>query len=120
MDIPANTMITNLMAPAGFLSAYEQSIGRLDFLADTSAFTAGATTSGFSFDSATLLSPTTYTALNNNGIEYQQPSTGVTFPGTTVLVAAPEPTTLALIALMGIPGAIITRRQKSTYQHKGN
>jgi hypothetical protein len=112
LDIPANMVLTTLTAPSGFLTAYEQALGRVDFLADTSAFTAGATTTGFSFQSIVLFSPSTYTVLNNNGIEYQQPSSGVVFPGATTLVAAPEPATLTLLALMGIPGAILARRNK--------
>lgn len=115
LDIPTNSILTNFVAPTGFFIAYDPNpaldgslAGRVDFLEDADpltpqTFAAFSTIMGFRFDSATSFSPSTYVGLNINGAAYQPGPGGVVFPGTTVLVTAPEPGTLSLMALAGIP-----------------
>jgi hypothetical protein len=115
LDIPVNSTLTNLTAPTGFFIAYDPNPaldgslpGRVDFLEDADpltlqSFDAFTTIAGFSFESASSFAPSTYVGLNINGTEYQPGPGGVVFPGSTVLVAAPEPGTLSLLALAGLP-----------------
>ncbi|WP_309714220.1 PEP-CTERM sorting domain-containing protein [Armatimonas sp.] len=124
LDIPVNSTLTNLVAPTGFLIAYDANPaldgslpGRVDFLEDADPFTLQAfdmltTISGFSFESGSSFAPSTYVGLDINGTSYLPPPGGVTFPGVTVLTAAPEPGTLALITLAGVPAALLLRRNR--------
>lgn len=123
LNIPVNSVLTNLMAPTGFLITYDADPaldgslpGRVDFLEDADpltpqAFDVFTTISGFSFESVTSFAPSTYVSLDVNGMSYVPPPGGVTFPGTTTLTA-PEPGTLALITLAGVPAALLLRRNR--------
>ena len=124
LDIPVNSVLTNLMAPTGFLITYDADPaldgslpGRVDFLEDADpltpqAFDVFTTISGFSFESVSSFAPSTYVSLDLNGTTYLPPPGGVTFPGMTTLTAAPEPGTLALITLAGVPAALLLRRNR--------
>ncbi|WP_395089743.1 PEP-CTERM sorting domain-containing protein [Armatimonas sp.] len=125
LDIPVNTMLTNLTAPTGFFIAYDpnpaldgSAPGRVDFLEDadpmtTATFDAFTTIAGFSFESTSTFAPSTYVALDLNGLSYTPNTVGVVFPGTTTLNAAPEPGTLSLFVLAGLPAlALLQRRNR--------
>jgi hypothetical protein len=62
----------SLVVPVGFLASYDGGLGFVDFVADTSDFFAGTTTSGFRFES--LSGPgiyfSTFEALSVNGNAY--------------------------------------------------
>ncbi len=124
LDIPVNSALTNLIAPTGFLIVYDADPaldgslpGRIDFLEDADPFTPqsfdiATLISGFSFESTSSFAPSTYESLDINGMSYVPPPGGVIFPGTTTLTAAPEPGTLALLTLAGLPTALLLRRNR--------
>jgi hypothetical protein len=123
LDIPVNTTLTNLTAPTGFFIAYDPNPaldgsvpGRVDFLEDadpltTATFDAFTTISGFSFESTSSFAPSTYVSLDLNGLSYTPSAPGVVFPGTTTLTAAPEPGTLPLLVLAGLPALALLQRR---------
>jgi hypothetical protein len=125
LDVPANSALTNFTAPTGFFIAYDPNPaldgsvpGRVDFLEDadpltTASFDIFTTIAGFSFQSTSSFAPSTYVALDLSGREYNPNRAGVLFPGTTTLVAAPEPGTLSLLAVVGLPAlALLQRRNR--------
>jgi len=85
----------SLTTPAGFLGNYDGGLGLVDFLGDTSLFSAGSITSGFSFDSAG--SPpaffSTFTALD---------VTGGVLTGTINFTSVPEAGSTFLPACLGL------------------
>lgn len=129
LDIPANTLLTNFVSPTGFFTDYaanpaqDGSVpGNIVFAEDfddttLQTFAPFTTVGTFRFDSPTLFTPSSFTALDVNGVIYQ--SNVINFPGTTVLTngaaaAAPEPGTLGLLALSGVPAAtLFVRRRRS-------
>lgn len=107
LNVPVNSDLVNLSAPVGFLAFYEPNPGldgtipgRVDFLADTQTIPSLGTVGGFSFQSPSLFTPSGFEALDLNGVQFTPPG-ATNFPGTTALIAAPEPSTLGFLALGG-------------------
>ena len=80
-------IILNLVAPVGFLTAYDSSLGLVSFLENTALF-GSAPLSGFAFDSAISSRSTTFASTFADGS---------VMTGATSGPVVPEPTTLTLI-----------------------
>lgn len=87
--------VFDLTTPAGFLASFDSGTGFVDFLADTSSFTAGSSLSGFKFSSAFKPGPSTFSALD---------VLGSSFSGPTTSAAVPEPTSAVWLSLLALSG----------------
>lgn len=105
--------VQNLVIPNGFLSSFDASLGLLDFGgADSPGFTAGATFSGFAFDSPLQPEASSFTALRLDANENPVTLTGQTLAPTAV----PEPSSLVGLAL--VPSLLLFRRKRPNGQGK--
>ena len=108
---PGVGMVQNLTAPAGFMTSYDSGLGLVDFLEDTSNFTA-TPLSGFAFDSPLAPQQSTFDANLTDGNGNISTLSG---PVLAPLAAVPEPGTLAL-ALLAAPSLIlIARRRRASF-----
>lgn len=103
-DAPLNDTIilTTLQSPPDFFASYDPGLGIIDFLEDTSTFTAGSVTTGFAFQSDTA--PDTAFQDFSGFTTLGEP---VTFSANAVV---PEPSVAAL-AFAGIIGLLMRRRR---------
>ncbi len=98
-----------LVAPAGYLASYDSLLGLLDFLPVVS-FPGAGTVTGFAFNSAHQVGPTTFEALTIFGGSLSGPTTGPLGPATPI----PEPATGALLAVgLAAVARRMARRTKS-------
>lgn len=113
VDVPAQAgAITNLNPPTGFIMAFDSGLGTLDLAEDNNVstvqqFLAGTTQGQFRFNSPFNLTGRTFTALDSTNV----------YSGTISLQAgqasAPEPTSIAMLALgvLGGAGVVAARRR---------
>jgi len=114
IDVAAQpSAIQNLVTPNGFLSNFDAGLGLLDFGGEYSpGFTAGATFSGFAFDSPFQPEASSFTALRLDANENP-----VTLAGQTLApTAVPEPSSLVGLAL--VPGLLLFRQKRPNGQRK--
>lgn len=105
--------IQNLVTPNGFLSNFDAGLGLLDFGGeDSPGFTAGATFSGFAFDSPLQPEASSFMALRLDANENPVTLTGLTLAPTAV----PEPSSLVGLAL--VPSLLLFRRKRPDGQGK--
>lgn len=105
--------IKNLVTPNGFLSNFDAGLGLLDFGGeDSPGFTAGATFTGFAFDSPFQPSSSSFTALGLDANENPVTLTGRTLAPTAV----PEPSSLVGLAL--VPSLLLFRQKRPNGQGK--
>lgn len=93
----------SLTTPSGFLAAYDEMLGIVDFLEDSMTFAAGTTAEFFSFDAG--VGPIAsffdvFTAIDLNGGIVQGP------------VGVPEPMTLSLLAAGGLLAGFAAPKRK--------
>ena len=110
IDIPVPedpSAVTNLMAPAGFTSAFDPGLGLVSFLEDTSFFTS-TPQSGFSFDSPDAPGLATFqaTVLSSSTFDLYTISGSTTAP-------VPEPAFLWLLILPLLACLLIRRPGRS-------
>ena len=104
------TLLGTPSAPTGFIAPYDPGVNIVSFAADADTttpqdFFAGTTVSGFLLSSQTNLNGVGFDALDEQGNFYT---------GTVNAVAAPEPSTLGLLAFAApAMGAFIARRRKN-------
>ena len=104
---PGLNTVQNLTAPAGFMATNDTGLGIVDFLEDTSSFTA-VPLSGFAFDSPLPPQSSTFDA------NLADPNSNITVvSGQVIAPQVPEPGTLAL-ALLAAPGLLLTVRRRRT------
>ncbi len=103
VELPA-PVISNIVQVPGFTFDVDSITGSIDFVEDTSVFTANQTVGGFRLTSSKLLNVTSVTGLNSNSTP---------FVGSYAAVAVPEAGTLPLTLLAGsaLFGAIVVRRR---------
>jgi len=89
--------VTNLMAPAGFQSAFDSVLGLVSFLEDTDVFSPSPI-SGFMFDSLVGPSSTSFTATLLDANFNVSTMSGSTI-GPAGSAAVPEPASLWLLAI---------------------
>jgi hypothetical protein len=90
-----------LIAPAGFLSAYDSVLGFVDFFEDTLNFAAGTLTAGFSFESSA-----------GPGDGYFNVFTAIDTDGNVINGAVPEPISVSLVALGGLLAGFLSPKKK--------
>ena len=103
--------VFDLVTPAGFLASFDSGTGFVDFLADSSSFSAGSSLSGFKYSSTFEPGQSTFSALD---------VLGSPFSGPTVAAAVPEPGAAAWLGLLGLTGLTgiaraLTPRRRSTH-----
>jgi hypothetical protein len=112
--LPMDATLTNLFAPAGFLTVYDFGLGKVSFLPDFGSpdlFEVGATHSGFGFNSPRLPGASTFDALTLLGDTVSGPTQA---PLGAIAAPVPEPATVTLL-LVGL-GPLVAFTVRKRYR----
>ena len=98
IPVPKGNAITSLMAPAGFISAYDSGLGLVSFLEDSSLFTS-TPTSGFSFVSPTGPGSAMFAATTLSSSTFNLYTISGQTMAPVAATATPEPGYIGLLGL---------------------
>jgi len=101
--IAAPETVQSLVAPTDFNAFFDPGLGQVDFVEDLQDFNAGTTIAGFAFNSPFAPQSSPFTALR-----LDESGNPVTFAGTVLAPAIPEPATALLLAI-GLAGITVMR-----------